>query len=287
MFEQNQNPAFGQAYMYGGQTPQQMQKFSNPLTAEEIEMLTKATSKFSLNITNEQRLRGICNHRTADGMGDAIVEDKATGLLKCSICGYTFRQVDSNMTADEIKVAMEQVIDLLQTVKLMFIDMPVESAREYFQIIPLLEKLPELFEIAAKNMTKHDAYGWNMRNPNMSAYAMFQNLSNIYGNGAFMGQQPMGGNPYQSQMGQPMMGGNPYQNPYMNQGGNPYMGSNGFVATGAPAYQPNNAGFAYNPGGVAQATPTTPTGPAPQQLPGEAVEVKTADQTTVQQTVKA
>lgn len=281
----DQNPAFNYN-MYGGQAPQQMQKFSNALTADEIEMLTKATSKFSLNITNEQRLRGICNHRTADGMGDAIVEDKATGLLRCSICGYTFRQVDSNMTADEIKVAIEQVIDLLQTVKLMFIDMPTDSAREYFQIIPLLEKLPELFEIAAKNMTKHDAYGWNMRNPNMSAYSMFQNLSNIFGQGAFMGQPA--GNPYaQPQMGQPM--NNPYQNPYQNpyvQSGNPYAApqSNGFMYTGA-GYNPSNAGFAYNPGNVAQATPTTP---APQQMPGEVVDVKTADDTTaVQQSIKA
>ena len=294
MIDQNVNPAF----MYGGQAPQQVQKFSNALTNEEIEMLTKATSKFSLNMTNEQRLRGICNHRTADGMGDAIVRDDITGALRCQICGYTFRQVDPNMTADEIKDTISQVIDLLQTTKLMFIDMPAESAREYYQIIPLLEKLPELFEIAAKNMTKHEAYGWNVKNPNMSAYSMFQNLSNIYGNGAFMGGMgaPMQGNPYaapyQAQPTPQPMQGNPYAAAPM--GGMPYANpyaapqSNGFVMTGgAPmgGYQPQNGGYAYNPGSVAPATPTT--APAPQQLPGEPVEVKTADETTVQQTVKA
>lgn len=277
------------AYTYAGQTPQQMQKFSNPLSNEEIELLTKSKSHFNLNITNEERLRGICNHRTADGMSDAIVKDNVTGALRCEICGYTFKQVDPNMTSDEIKNVLSQVIDLLQTTKLMFIDMPANAAREYYQIIPLLEKLPELFEMAAKNMAKHDAYGWNYTNPNMSAYSMFQNLSNIYGQGLFMGNPGMGapqpmGNPYGAP--QPMPG--PYGAPQM---GNPYgaPASNGFMMYNSPApqpmgYQPQSSGYAYNPGTVAQAAPTT----IPRQVPPETVEtVKPEETTTVQQTIKA
>lgn len=266
------NPAFNN---YGGMQPQQVTKFQNNLTEEEINQLMKTGSSFSLAITREEQLRGICNHRTADGMGDALTVDEVTGALKCAICGYTFHQVDPSMTAEEIKENIKVVIDMLQTIKLMFIDLPVESSREYFQLIPLLEKLPGLFEIAAKNMAKHETFGWNYQNPNMSAYSMFQNLSNIFGGGMMTGQ-PV----YQQPMNQGFM--NPPQQPYgAPMGGQqPYGMSNGFGFVGAPGYQPANPGFAYSPS-MAPATPTVPQAPV---IEGQPKDIK---DTTVKQTVKA
>lgn len=279
MIDQNQtmgNPAYNMYNMYSGQSPQAMQKHMNVLSGEEIEKLTKATSKFSLQITSDERLRGICNHRTADGNGDAIVQDPVTGELKCQICGYTFRQVDPSMTATEIKGTISAVVDLLQTIKLMFVDMPVDAAREFFQIIPLMEKIPELFEIAAKNMTKHDVFGWNTKNPNMSAYSMFQNLTNIYGQGMFgqpTYQQPQPQPFMNAPQPQPMYGQPNFQPQPMGYGYGAYqpnMQSNGFMYTGAPA----------------QATPTVQI-PGPTVVEGTATPVEDAGETTVTQAVKA
>lgn len=279
MIDQNNfgNPVFNN--VYGGAQPQQVTKFQNTLSEEEINQLMKSGSSFSLAITKDEQLRGICNHRTADGMGDALVVDEATGALRCQICGYTFHQVDPSMTADEIKENIKVVIDMLQTIKLMFIDLPVESSREYFQLIPLLEKLPGLFEIAAKNMAKHETFGWNYQNPNMSAYSMFQNLSNIFGGGMMMGQPA-----YQQPTQNPGFMGAPQQPMYNPMGvapQAPYGASNGFGFVGGPGYQPANAGFAYQPG-VAPATPTVPQVPV---VDAQAKEVP--QEKTVQQTVKA
>ena len=250
---------------YGGYQPQQVQKFASTLTEEEIEKLTKSASKFSLGITQEERARGVCNHRSADGMTDTLIRDELTGKWKCKICGYTFHEVDSSTTIEEISEVIKQVIDILQTTKLMFIDMPVETAREFYQIIPLLEKIPNLFDLAAKNLAKHETFGWNVKNPNMSAYSMFQNLNNLYGGGLMMGT-PMGQpymapqQPYMPNMAQQPMG-QPYaQQPFMNQ---PQMSmgyqpqSNGFMYNPAPTgYQPQTTGFAYQPT-LQPATPTT------------------------------
>ena len=275
MIDQNYgNPVFNN--VYGGVQPQQATKFSNTLTEEEINQLMKTGSTFSLAITREEQMRGICNHRTKDGMGDALVVDPETGALRCQICGYTFHQVDPTMTKEEIKESIKVVIDMLQTVKLMFIDLPVESSREYFQLIPLLEKLPGLFEIAAKNMVKHDTFGWNYQNPNMSAYSMFQNLSNIFGNGMMMGQPA-----YQQPQAAPGFGA-PQQPMYGAPTGMAPQMSNGFGYVGGAGYQPANAGFAYQPG-MAPATPTVPQ-MAPPVVDTTAQEAK---ETTVQQSVKA
>ncbi len=266
MFEQ-QNPN-GYFQYQGFQQPNQMAKISNSLTKEEIERLQKNVSQFSLAITEDERLRGICTHRSLDGATDALVEDE-NGLLRCTICGYQFKAANPDTTADQIQDAVNDIVDYLQTTKLMFMDLPQEAAREYYQIIPLIEKLPQLFEMAAKNMAKHDAaFGWNYQNPNMSSYSMFQNLANVFG-GGMMGQaQPI--YPQQPQPNPAFMGGAPAGYPNA-----AYGPSNGF---GYPqGYNPQNNGFAY--------TPTTP-GAAQPTIEQGTVD-STASETTVQQNVKA
>lgn len=283
--DQNQMNWGGYAY-YGVPNPQAMMKFENALTAEEIDTLKKKVSQFSIAMTQEERLRGICNHRTEDGMHDALVQDQATGLMTCTICGSSFQPIDPDTNYEDIRDSVRKIQNILQTIKLLYIDLPKDAAREYFQIIPLLDKIPQLFEFAAKNFMKHDSSNWNFHNSNPTTYAMFQNLMGIFGAGNMMGAaQPM--------MGQPnMMGGFPpqqpmYQQPMMNQAmmnapaGYPQAAygqlgmpqSNGFGFAGASqvqpmmapqvpgaGYQPQQGGFQYKPPVDTQAAqPTVPT----------------------------
>lgn len=277
------NGTMNGAYNYQGMV-QPMQKFNNVLNQEEILKLQQKSQEFSLAITEEEMLRGVCNHRNADGTGDALVFDPITGEARCTICGYKFRPVDADSTIDNIKDSVANVIDILQTIKLMYMDLPANAAKEYFPIIPLLEKIPQLFEFAAKNMTKHEAYNWQYNNGNMSGVAMFNNLQNMFASG--MGFNPaMGyGMPQQPMMGQPVQpnpalqgGYGMPQQPMMGQPGvNPF-GYNG--ASMQPQYAPASQGFAFVPNqATTPAQPTVdaaPTAPAP-----------TAD-TTVTQTVNA
>lgn len=269
----------GYNYM-GAQQP--IPKFNNPLTAEEIKKLQKNSNQFSLTMTEDEYLRSVCNHRNAEGTADTLVYDSYTGEATCTICGYKFKPVDASTTMDSIKGDVANIIDILQTIKLMYIDLPAEAAKEYFQIIPMLEKIPQLFDFAAKNMTKHEAFNWQYNNRNMGAMNMFQNLQNMFASG-FTSQQ-YAQQPYQ----QP-------QNPYAQPGvpvGYPAPVSNGFGYPGAqpnpafagyqqpvqPTYQPQTTGYQYQatPG----QTPVTPTVTAP-----NAPVAGTKDDVTVAQSV--
>ena len=273
MFGQTQNNGMnnmmGAAPMMGGYAYQGMgqpvQKHNNPLTPEQIKKLQQKGEQFSLGITEEEWLRGVCNHRNAEGTADTLVFDSLTGEARCTICGYKFKPIESGVSPEEIKGDVERIVDILQTIKLMYIDLPAEAAKEYFQIIPLINKIPQLFEFAAKNMTKHETYNWQYNNRNMGAINMFNNLQSMFAGGMMM-QQP------QQAYQQPMM-----QAPFM--GGAPtgsYPVNNGFGYPGAsmanPAlnqgYQPGAPGFSYTPNvqaatAPAQATVTAPDAPAP------------------------
>ena len=211
MFDANQQPMMqpmgGYAYNGFQGQPQATQKFNNVLTAEQIKRLQQNTEQFQIGLTEEEMLRAVCNHRSVDGMSDALVFDKMTGIARCTICGYEFRPADAGENIENIKDAVDRVIDYIQTVKIMYYDFPASAAQEYFPIIPLLAKLPKLFEFAAKNMSKHEAYGWAYNNYNMGAVQMLNNLNSMFGGVGFQQAQPM----MNPQMQQPQ-----YQQPMMN-----------------------------------------------------------------------
>lgn len=283
MFEQNQpqagmpqQPYMG-GYAYQG-VPQPVTKFDNTLNAEQIKQLQQNQETFSLALTQDEYLRAICNHRSADGTHDTLTFDQITGEARCLICGYKFKPVDASISIESVKEDVDRIIDVIQTIKLMYIDFPPEAAKEFMQIIPLMLKIPKLFEFAAKNMTKHEANNWLFNNRNMGAVSMLNNLQNTFGmmNGGFQPQfqqQPMG------------MPGMAPQNPYAMPGQPVGMPNPGFGYPGAsvpnPGYAPANPGFAFTPNAAAASAPVQSTVEAP-----AAPEAKAAD-TNVTQTVKA
>lgn len=255
MFDGQNNTMMG-GYQYQGMA-QPVQKFSNPLSPDQIKKLQQQAQQFSLAITEEEMLRGICNHRNAEGTADTLVFDPLTGEARCTICGYKFKPIEANVSPEELKEDVERIVDILQTIKLMYIDLPADAAKEYFPIIPLVNKIPQLFEFAAKNMTKHESYNWQYNNRNMGAINMFNNLQSIFG-GAGM---PMGGYQQPQQFAQPMGMGQPMMQPMG------YPMNNGFGYPGAsmnPAmmgYAPQSQGFQYTPG--QDVTPVAPSVPVP------------------------
>ncbi len=242
---------------YNFNPQQQAPKFTNPLTNEEIKMLRQKGEKFTLGLTQEEQLRGVCFHR--DQNGDTLVPNP-DGTVRCTVCGHVFDPVNG-LTKEELEAAVAGVTDILQTIKMLYLDMPEEAAREYFQIIPLINKIPQLYERAAENFSRHENVNTFRFNGAPSASLLYNMLGSGSFNPGMMGgfqQQPMMGQPM---MGQPMMGQQPMMNqPYMNQpvygqqpmmGAAPMPGSNGFGYTQAPptGYQPGtNPGYQYQPG---------------------------------------
>ena len=265
MFDQNyQNTGMG--YYNGYQQPTMpMQKFNNVLTAEQIKRLQQNVDEFKITLTEEEVLRAICNHRTIEGDKDAIVYDPATGVARCTICGYQWRPIQDNESLDAIQESVDRIIDILQTTKILYLDFPAEAAKEYYPMIPMLMKLPKLYEFAAKNFNKHEVYNWQYNNANMNAIQQLHNLNNMFASGMYQYQaQPQGmyQQPFQAQ---------PQMAPQYAAQPNPafapqYGAAPGVNPFGYPGAQPNPAaaytanpygGFAPQP--AAATAPVTPT----------------------------
>lgn len=282
MFDQTaqqtqQQPMYGMpqgGYNYQGYQ-QPVPKIMNVLTDDEIKALQQQRSQFTLGLTEREKLQARCNHRAIGGMEDALTYDQETGLATCTICGYKFKPVDPDASYDDIQDACDKVVDILQTSKIYYIDLPANAAAEYYQIIPLIGKIPELFKFAARNFAKHETSTWNYNNANMNGVAMLNSLNNMFQGGMGMQQPQMMGYAPQQPMGAPA--GYPQAAYYQQQ---PVAGANAFGFQGASQvpYQANNNGFAYQP--AAANAPVAPTVNAP-AAPTEAAATTTPTETTV------
>ena len=221
------------------QQPVAPQKTKNVLTPEEIKALRKSVDSFSLGLTKDETLRGICFHK--DENGQETLRDNGDGTVTCTVCGYTF-DPQQNCSEEMLQGYVNDIVDVLQTIKLLYIDMPTEAAREYFQIIPLIMKIPKLFKIASDNFNRHENYNNFRYNGAPNTINLYNMLNSGALNPGFM-QQPQFGAPYGQPMGQPA----PVQPTAFNQ-----PQTNGFgygMPTNVPpqGYQPVTTGFGYTP----------------------------------------
>ena len=263
-FATNNNMGFGvpqgTGYQFNGMQPQQVPQIQNFLSTEEINRLLQKENQFSLALTEVEKLRATCNHRFNGNGQDAIVTGN-DGICRCQICGYEFAPIDEGTTPDTLNEVVRNMLDVLQTIKLFYLDMPAEVAREYFAIIPLIEKVPKLFDMAVKSYSKYESYNpYGYNNKNMNTMQMYSMLAGILG-GQQPYQQPNMGYGYQAQ---PQMNpgmGMAYQQPMMGQPmGMGMTGSNGFVmqpGMNPGGYQPTTQNVSYVPNaGQPVATPT-------------------------------
>lgn len=266
------NGAFGNVYgagnyMYNGMQPNQMPPTpKNALTNEEIQSLMKNNNVLSIELTPEEALRAGCTHWFDDGRPSLTSNND--GTVTCTICGATFMPFSQDDDPAEIKQNVKDivqgVVDVLQTLKQLYIDMPAESVKKYFILIPMLQKLPDLYEQGLKDYRKNNPGNENMNFYNNSNSVSIGMLKSIIG-GGFYNQQPAY-NPY----GQQPYG---YNNAGMYQQPNGFYGQqpqqqNPFGYNAQPMNQPqqytaNNQNFTYTPqqnnsGSTPAATPQTP-----------------------------
>ena len=146
----------GTGWNYPGQDPRTQTKVKNVLTGEEINKLFQKGNSFSLAITEMERLRAICTHRFENGM-DAL-QDIGGGAQRCQICGHEFIPVPVSSSKEDIQATVDAFKDALQTIKLLYLDMPADAAREFFVLIALADKVPDLFECACKDYIRHEKF---------------------------------------------------------------------------------------------------------------------------------
>lgn len=204
--------------MYGqAKTP----KYTNPLSQEKIQKLRNNGGGFSLKVDQDQIDRAICTHRDPATKQHTLVQNN-DGTVTCTICGATFTPCDG-YTKEEVDKAVRLMTDILQSTKMMYLDISDNVCADYFQMIPFIEKAGQLYQIAVDNMRQYDNPVMNGQYSS-NAFGMLNMITNPMQG---MGMMP----PMQGQfMQQPMMGMAPQmvpQTPFMQQqaamvGGNPF-----------------------------------------------------------------
>lgn len=220
---------------YGYNQPK-MPNFTNPLTAEDMNLLKQKAPQFSLAVSQIENLKSICTHR--DKNGETLIQNP-DGSVTCTICHSTFKPVNANM--ETVEQIFRAAIDALETIKIMYMDIPDDVTRGYFQMIPFLEKGPQLYKIALDHYSKYSNPSVINRDYNgANTFALFSQMFNPgMGMGMGMPQQQM---PYGYPMGQPGMA-QPMNNPVPD------------VTMGANPVAGNPFDVSSNMGGMAQPSP--------------------------------
>lgn len=202
---------------------------TNPLTKEDLALLREKAPQFSLAVSHVDSLKAVCTHR--DETGDKLIAN-TDGTVTCTLCGTTFKIIQA--TPETVKDIFEATTNCLETMKIMYPDIPNEVTKAYFQMIPFLEKGPQLYKIALDHYHKYNnpsVFAANYNNGGNVA-ALFSAMMNPAAMGMGMPQQMYG-----QQMVQPGMAPQVNQVPdvtmgTMNNGVNP------FDSGSSPAIQP-------------------------------------------------
>lgn len=221
---------------YGGM-PQPFQppvpKMTQILTAEEVKELRSKNGSFSINVDPIDLKKSLCVHRA--GGNFATIQNADGVSVDCTICGENFIPIYTN-DMNEIKSAVKKVTDILNTIKMAYVDLPPEMGREFMPIIALLSKIEGLYAIAINDLNKYTNFQTDVNNGSGYGNA-FTNLNMVVGGGYPQFGQPMsygyGGYQYG---GQPM----PYGYPQFGQPPMPGM------------YDPNQQTMGYSAGAAAQ-----------------------------------
>jgi hypothetical protein len=204
------NPYLMGGVQYANLQPVQM---TTGLTKQEIEEMKKnGNGAFRLQITPEEMKRARCCHR--DGNQGTLVStnnpDKPLEV-RCTLCGEVFQLLE-NISPQMVTNHCNDTHDLMNTIKVMYVDLPPKLINEIFQVMPVMDRMKDLFSIAADRyntlVSGQNNYGqmvnggvpngFNMYNAMMSGQAQYA-------------QMPMYGYPQQQVYPQPQMYGFPQQ----------------------------------------------------------------------------
>lgn len=168
---------------YAQQPPKQA-KFSVVLTNEELNSLKNNGKNFDLGLSDDELRRGCCVHKDANG--DLKLVEGSNGLHSCTICGKQFRLVQ-DLTTDSVATAVNNITDILETIKTFYVTVPVQAARDFYPITGLINKIPKLYELAMDSFGRYESTLTQQVNGNPYGF----NLANrIFGGNMFGGVQP-------------------------------------------------------------------------------------------------
>lgn len=232
--------------------PPQIPKAKNvqPLTPEQITKLRRGMNALDLQLKEEDLWKAICTHKEKES-GKSTLVSNPDGSYTCTICGESFEFAD--LEEPKVTDAVNRVVNILQTIKTIYLDGSEELFKQFMQILPLIKKIPLLTSRALANFSMYDSNNApvNQTSPNYSGFMALGNMmTNPYG----YQQQPMMGYGYQQQ---PM-----YQQQPQQMSGYPYQPDMGYGYY-QPMYQPQMGYQQPGANPMAYGAPQQPAAPAP------------------------
>ena len=226
-YDNMNNPYFQQQPFQ--QQPMQVPQMQNALTNEEIQRLRslRPTTSLNLSVDQEEVLRAMCTHKDNGREVVQLLQD-GSGDAYCPICGKRWKP--EQLSQEDLQALVDQLICQMQNAKWVG-ELPANVVREFFAMMPLIEKFPELYKYSMKNFNKYANQNNMFNAADANIYAMYNGL--FSGAGAYANpyqqamngyyQQPMGMGYYQQPMQQqaPQQAANPNVNP-MQQPQQPY-----------------------------------------------------------------
>lgn len=221
------------------------------LNADQLKSLRK-TSGFNLDISQDELWRSFCTHRSNNKF--AVTQDDE-GNFTCSLCGTTFKPFEGD--AKDAKDLVDKVVDLMETTKMQSLTLPTKTIQDFFQIEPVLKRLPDLYAQSVNDFKRATGTdGGYMYGQDTNGFAMYQNMINPaagagYYDPAMMNQPVYGAQP--APYAQPMYTQQPMQQQMYNQPmyAQPYGQQ--------PMQQPQGNPFNVNSAPIQQPAPTAPT----------------------------
>lgn len=248
-------------------------KFTQPLSPEIISKLRSNADALKIEVSQDDLYRAACTHKEN---GNITLVSEGVGpnggeLVRCTICGKTFEVMESS--DKEVEKITNDMISLLQTSKLMYLDAPAPLVQQYYQMLPLLEMFPLMYHRSQQNFDKYAMAqgmvpGQSVAGTNGFAMmnGMLQNPYGVaygYNYGGYAPAQQMGGYQMPVAQQQPMMQPQ-YGMPQYPQYGQPQYG-NPFMYNGAPQQPVAAPAPAPAAGTVPPAVPTADNGEVSQQ----------------------
>ena len=177
---QNQTNNYGYPTMYGGMVYNQGMKvplFTNPLTQEQMTALRRNANVSSCPpVTETEYLQAICTHRDPSKGTWTIEPYGNDGSYRCTICGDIIRPND--YTPEQVKAITEDFLSAMQSAKMNFVDMSDASVIEFFKMIPLIKRMPAIYEQALNVVNKYDSNNMFTNGGNGNMFQLFSAITN-------------------------------------------------------------------------------------------------------------
>jgi hypothetical protein len=147
-------------------------------------MVLTSDDELSVKISPIDKIKNMCTHKYPGTSQVALIEDAGNPEhVTCRVCGESFNLISN--PDQRIQESTDNLIDILQSIKTMYLDIPEDFAKEYFQVISLIKKVPQVWTKGYKNI--------NMYDYNNNPVAVGNNMNSFSQVNSMIGGYNMGG----------------------------------------------------------------------------------------------